>query len=53
VVAGEDLLDVGLSQWFASYKGRGDGAVDREGMVEPYTGDLRGLVTTPRVVILG
>lgn len=52
-LAGDDLLDEGLSLWYASYEGRGDGVVDREGMVEPYTGDLRGLVTTPRVVILG
>lgn len=52
-LAGEDPLDDGLSGWFASYEGRGDGAADRDGMVEPYTGDLRRLVTTPRVVILG
>lgn len=52
-LAGEDPWDDRLAQWFSSYEGRGDGAVDRDGMVEPYTGDLRGVVTTPRVVILG
>ena len=52
-LAGEDLLDDGLSDWLASYDGRGEGAVDRDGMVEPFTGDLLGVVKTPRVVVLG
>jgi hypothetical protein len=52
-LAGEDPLDDRLSDWLASYDGRGEGAVERGGMVEPYTGDLRGVVKTPRVVVLG
>lgn len=52
-LGGEDPLDGRLSDWLASYDGRGDGAVERGGVVEPYAGDLRGVVKTPRVVVLG
>lgn len=42
-----------VPHWFASYQGHGTGTATRDGLVEPYTGDLFGHVTTPRVVLLG
>jgi hypothetical protein len=52
-LAGEDPMPDPLPGWFASYAGRGEGQVSREGFVEPYQGDLMGEVVTPRVVVLG
>jgi len=52
-LAGEDSLADALPRWFASYRGSGIGAVTRDGFPEPYAGDLLGLVTTPRLVVLG
>lgn len=37
---GEFPLDPPLDSWFGSYRGTGEGAVDREVMPEPYLGDL-------------
>ena len=49
-LAGEDPMPDPLPRWYASYTGRGAGAVTREGFAEPYGGDLRGQA---RVVTLG
>jgi hypothetical protein len=48
-LAGDDPLEPPLPDWFASFAG----AVTREGFVEPYIGDLRGIETEPRMVVLG
>jgi len=50
---GNDPLDAPLDSWFDSYKGTGRGRVTRDGFVEPYQGDLLGIDTDPRVVVLG
>lgn len=52
-LTGEDPHPDPTSRWFASYQGRGTGTATRDGLVEPYTGDLLGQSTTPRVVVLG
>lgn len=52
-LAGHDPLGEPLVCWFDAYQGRGRGAVTREGFVEPYQGDLLGVQTEPRVVVLG
>jgi hypothetical protein len=52
-LAGSDPMESPMPAWFASYRGRGDGAVTRDGFPEPYAGDLLGLERTPRVVVLG
>jgi hypothetical protein len=52
-LAGGDPLRQPLDRWFASYAGGGAGAVTRDGLVEPYQGDLLGLETEPRAVVLG
>ena len=49
-LAGEDPMPDPLPRWFASYNGRGDGAVSREAFAEPYGGDLRGQAP---IVMLG
>jgi hypothetical protein len=52
-LSGADPMPPPLDRWFRSYQGRGLGAVTRDGLAEPYEGDLLGLVGTPRVVVLG
>lgn len=52
-LAGDDRLTRDLDEWFGAYEGTGRGAVTRDGFVEPYMGDLRGVEQDPRVVILG
>ncbi|MEE6263058.1 anti-phage DNA glycosylase Brig1 [Plantactinospora sonchi] len=47
---GEDPLPEPLADWFDSYAGAGAGAVTRDGLAEPYHGDLLG---KPRMVVLG
>src|SRR3954465_5170421 len=49
-LAGGDPMPEPLPRWDASYSGRGDGRVPRDGFAEPYFGDLRG---SPRLVTLG
>ncbi len=51
-LAGEDPLPEPLLGWFNSYRGDGAGTATRDGLIEPYTGDLRGRVRSPRVVML-
>jgi hypothetical protein len=50
---GADPMPAPLPAWFAGYQGHGPGAVTRDGFVEPYQGDLRGVTTEPRAIILG
>lgn len=52
-LAGEDYEPEPLPRWRASYDGRGHGEVMSDFGVEPYTGDLRGETSEPRLVILG
>lgn len=52
-LAGEDPRTEPLQRWLASYHDSGAGMATCHGLVEPYTGDLLGHGTTPRVVILG
>jgi len=46
-------MEAPLPEWFASFAGTGVGTVTRDGFVEPYIGDLRGVHGEPRLVILG
>ncbi len=52
-LAGKDPMGDPMPAWFASYRGRGTGEVTRDGFPEPYSGDLLGLVRSPRLVVLG
>lgn len=52
-LSGDDPMDEPLPAWFNSYAGSGQGAVTRDGFVEPYQGDLVGDLVEPRVVVLG
>jgi hypothetical protein len=50
---GADPMPAPLPAWFAGYQGHGPGAVTRDCFVEPHQGDLRGVTTEPRAIILG
>jgi hypothetical protein len=47
---GADAMDDSLECWFLSYQGEGSGLVSRDGLTEPYHGDLLG---EPKAVVLG
>lgn len=49
-LAGEDPMPAPLPDWFASYQGKGMGAVTRSGFPEPYAGAI---LASPRMVVLG
>lgn len=42
-----------MARWRASYAGGGNGAVNLDHYPDPFVGDLRGLATQPRLVVLG
>jgi hypothetical protein len=48
---GADPTDGPLREWFAACQG-GAEVVARDGLPEPYGGDLRGSVSSPRLVVL-
>lgn len=52
-LTGADPMATPLPEWFASFAGTGRGAVTRDGFVEPFIGDLRGVHGEPQLVILG
>lgn len=52
-LAGDDPMPDPLPQWFDAFRGKGLGKVTRDGFPEPYVGDLKGIVATPRLVVLG
>jgi hypothetical protein len=52
-MSGQDPLPDPLPRWFASYAGKGRGAMTRDGFAEPHQGDLLGKAHQPRLVVLG
>lgn len=52
-LTGLDHVVPPLDRWLVSYQGHGAGAVDLAHYPDPYVGDLRGLRSEPRLVVLG
>ena len=52
-IAGQPVTDPDLKRWQAGYSGTGKGSVDLGQYPDPYVGDLRGVETEPRLVVLG
>lgn len=52
-IADKPLRDMDLIRWQASYQGKDDGQVTMQHFPDPYAGDIRGIRSEPRIILLG